>query len=224
MSAMSNTTLIVWGGWDGHTPRECADLFAPLLQAKGHSVELAESLDAYLDRDKLMDLSLIVPIWTMGELNAEQEKNLLDAVASGVGLAGFHGGLIDSFRGNTKYQWMTGGQFVAHPGDIIPTHRVTIADHEHEITAGLDDFDLPDSEQYYMHVDPGNEVLATTTYTGEHGERELYRAGTVSPYAWTRPWGSGRVFCAAWGHTYKDFDVPEAREIVLRGMLWAARA
>ena len=33
----------------------------------------------------------------------------------------------------------------------------------------------------------------------------------------------GRVFVACWGHTHKDFEVEEAREIVRRGLLWAAR-
>ena len=223
MLAMSKKTLIVWGGWDGHTPKQSADLFAPLLEARGHDVEVADTLDAYVDRDKLLALDLIVPIWTVGQITAEQERNLLDAVAGGVGLAGFHGGMIDAFRNNTEYQWMTGGQWVAHPGGCIPSHRVNIVDRQHEITAGIDDFDMPDTEQYYLHVDPGNQVLATTVFTGEYGQREFYRAGTVCPYAWTKRWNVGRVFCAGWGHTDKDFDVPEAREIVLRGMLWAAR-
>ena len=218
---MGKRGLIVWGGWDGHTPRENAELFAPLLQAEGYDVELADTLDAYLDRQKLLTLDLIVPVWTMGSINADQEKNLLDAVAAGAGVAGFHGGLIDSFRNNTEYQWMTGGQWVAHPGGCIPSHRVNIVDRQHEITRGIDDFDLPDTEQYYVHVDPANHVLATTVFSGEHGPRELYQAGAVCPYAWTKSWGKGRVFCACWGHTYKDFDVPEARQIVLRGMLWA---
>jgi len=218
---MGKRALIVWGGWDGHTPRENAELFAPLLQAEGYDVELADTLEAYLDRKKLFALDLIVPVWTMGSITADQEKNLLDAVAGGVGIAGFHGGMIDSFRNNTEYQWMTGGQWVAHPGGCIPSHRVNMVDRQHEITRGIEDFDLPDSEQYYVHVDPANHVLATTVFSGEHGPSELYQAGAVCPYAWTKSWGKGRVFCACWGHTYKDFDVPEARQIVLRGMLWA---
>ena len=220
---MSKKALIVWGGWDGHTPRQCADVFAPLLQDKGCDVELADTLDVYLDRQKLTETDLIVPIWTMGTITGDQEKNLVDAVAAGTGVAGFHGGLVDSFRNNTQYQWMTGGQWVAHPGGCIPTQRVTIVDREHEITKGIEDFDIADSEQYYVHVDPANHVLATTVLTGEYGDRELYEAGTVCPYAWTKKWGKGRVFCACWGHTDKDFDVPEAREVVLRGMLWASR-
>jgi len=220
---MSKKALVVWGGWDGHTPRECAELFAALLQAEGYDLHVADTLDVYLDCKQLLSFDLIVPIWTMGTITNEQEKNLIDAVADGVGIAGFHGGMVDAFRNNTQYQWMTGGQWVAHPGGCIPSHRVNITDHEHEITKGIEDFDIPDSEQYYVHVDPANRVLATTTLSGEYGESHLYQANTVCPYAWTKSWGKGRVFCACWGHTHKDFDVPEARQIVVRGMLWASR-
>ena len=219
----SGKASIVWGGWDGHTPKESGELAAALLRAEGFEVELANTLDVYRDAAKMAALSLVVPVWTMGTIGPEQEKGLLEAVKSGVGLAGFHGGIVDSFRANTDYQWMTGGQWVAHPGGCIPSYKVVIADRQHEITCGVADFELRNTEQYYMHVDPGNHVLATTRFDGGHGDATLYPAGTVMPYAWTRMWGKGRVFVAAWGHTYQDFDVPEAREVLRRGMLWAAR-
>ncbi len=214
--------LIVWGGWDGHTPKQSAERFAADLDAAGYEVILRDSLDAYLDRDLMHSLALVVPTWTMGQITDEQWKGLDEAVRSGVGCAGWHGCLIDSFRMNTEYQFMTGGQWVAHPGNCIPSYRVTIADRDHEITRGLDDFDLPDTEQYFCHVDPGNHVLATTTFDGSY-HPELYNVPTVMPYAWTRRWGDGRVFVACWGHTHKDFDVPEAHEITRRGLLWASR-
>ncbi len=215
--------LIVQGGWDGHTPKQSAEVFAPLLQADGFEVEVSDTLDSYLDVEKLKALSLIVPIWTMGTITGDQWKGLNAAVRDGVGLAGFHGGIIDSFRQNTEYQWMTGGQWVAHPGNCIPAYKVDIADKAHEITKGIPAFTLPNTEQYYVHVDPGNHVLAATTFTGEHGDKSLYPAGVVMPYAWTRKWGQGKVFVACWGHTFKDFDVPEAKELVHRGMKWAAK-
>ncbi|MDX1683107.1 MAG: ThuA domain-containing protein [Phycisphaeraceae bacterium] len=215
--------LIVYGGWDGHTPEESAKVFAPFLADEGYDVTLSDTLDSYTDESLMGEVDLIVPIWTMGELSSDQSKGLRNAVRQGAGLAGFHGGIIDSFRQDVTYQWMTGGQWVAHPGGVIERYEVTITDSDHEITAGIDDFQLVDTEQYYLHVDPAVHVLATTTFTGEHGETDLYPAGTVMPYAWTRNWGEGRVFVAAWGHTYKDFDVPEAKEIVQRGMLWASR-
>lgn len=220
---MAKKALIVRGGWDGHTPKESSEVFAPLLQARGYDVTISETLDTYKDKDVMAQQDLIIPIWTMGQIEGEQEKGLLEAIANGAGCAGFHGGLIDAFRQNVTYQLMTGGQWVAHPGGCIPSYDVAITDTDHEITRGLSGFTLKDTEQYYCHVDPGNHVLCSTVFTGEHGDATTYPPGTVMPYAWTRSWGKGKVFCAAWGHTHKDFDVPEAREIVLRGMLWATR-
>jgi len=211
---MAKKALVVWGGWDGHTPRACAELFAPWLESQRYEVEVSTTLDSYLDEQTMKSLSLVVPIWTMGQITGEQEKGLLDAVESGVGIAGFHGGMCDSFRNNTQYQWMSGGQWVAHPGGCIPSYDVNIIDHDHEITRGIGDFALTDTEQYYLHTDPANNVLATTTF-------EIN--GCVMPAAWTKMWGDGRVFYASFGHTDKDFEVPEALEIVQRGMLWASR-
>ena len=60
--------LIVWGGWAGHTPKACAERFAPWLREQGFDVEVSTTLDAYLDSAKLSSLNLIVPIWTMGQM------------------------------------------------------------------------------------------------------------------------------------------------------------
>lgn len=215
--------LIVRGGWDGHTPVESTDLFAGVLREEGHDVEVSDSLDSYLDAAKLRATDLIVQCVTMSKISNEQWTGLNDAVRAGTGFAGWHGGIVDSFRENTDYQWMTGGQWVSHPGNCIPAYEVKITAPEHEIMRGIGNFTLPDTEQYYLHMDPAVKVLCTTRFSGEHGDATLYPAGTVMPYAWTRQWGKGRIFVAAWGHTYKDFEVPEAREIVRCGLLWAAR-
>lgn len=212
------SALMVWGGWEGHEPKQCVDVFAPYLQEQGLQVRISDSLDVYLEEDYLKSLSLIVPVWTMGEITAEQAAGLLKAVESGVGIAGWHGGMGDSFRNSTEYQFLVGGQWVAHPGGVIH-HRVNIIDHEDPITAGLADFEMH-SEQYYMHVDPSNQVLATTTFNGEHCP---WIDGVVMPVAWKRRWGEGRVFYSSLGHVAKDFEVPEARTIMQRGMRWAAR-
>ena len=214
------SVLMVWGGWDGHEPKQCVDIFAPFLADSGFFVIISDTLDAYLDRDRMLSLSLIVPVWTMGTITPEQESSLLDAVRSGVGIAGWHGGMGDSFRQNTEYQFMVGGQWVSHPGGVVG-YEVNITDREDPITRGLSDFRM-NSEQYYMHVDPGNEVLATTTFSGEHGGVDWIN-GCVMPAVWKRMWGAGRVFYTSLGHVAKDFEVPEVREIVQRGMLWAAR-
>ena len=213
------SALFVWGGWDGHEPQQCRDIFVPFLHDQGYEVTVSDTLDAYLDRERMHAYDVIVQIMTMSTISREQEAGLLDAVRSGVGFAGWHGGMADAFRLNTEYQFMVGGQWVAHPGNIID-YTVQIRDHDHPITAGLADFAMH-SEQYYMHVDPANTVLATTTFSGEHC---AWIEGTVMPVTWTRMWGAGRVAYSSVGHVAHDFDVLEARTMVQRGMLWASRA
>ncbi|GIV67628.1 ThuA domain-containing protein [Caldilinea sp.] len=211
-------SLMVWGGWEGHEPLQCVQIFAPLMEAAGFSVDIVNSLDIYTDVERLRSYNVITQVYTMSTITPEQEKGLLDAIESGVGFAGWHGGMADAFRNNPNYQFMVGGQWVAHPGNIID-YTVNIINHEDPITAGLSDFQMH-SEQYYMHVDPSNEVLATTTFSGEYCP---WIEGVVMPVVWKRRWGAGRVFYASVGHVAADFDVPEAREIVRRGLLWAAK-
>jgi type 1 glutamine amidotransferase len=209
--------LIVAGGWEGHEPQQCAALFASVLRNDGFDVTVRDTLDAYLD-PALRATDLIVPVWTQSEIGKEQLRGLLDAIAAGTGIAGWHGGMADSFRNSTEYQFMVGGQWVAHPGNVID-YTVQITNHDDPITAGIADFAMH-SEQYYLHVDPSNEVLATTTFSGEHTP---WVAGTIMPVVWKRRWGQGRVFYCSLGHIAADFDVPEARELVRRGMHWATR-
>jgi type 1 glutamine amidotransferase len=210
--------LMVWGGWDGHQPKECAERFAPFLRAHGFDVVLSDSLDSFTDRELMASLSLVVPVWTCGQISGEQWSGLNTAISGGVGLAGWHGGMCDAFRGNIDYQWMTGGQFLAHPGNIID-YEVHVTAWDDPIMAGIRDFRMT-SEQYYMLVDPSNHVLATTTFDGVH---DPLRKGVVMPTVWKRRWGKARVFYSALGHVASDFDVPEARLITERGLLWAAK-
>ncbi len=209
--------LFVWGGWEGHEPKKCVDIFAPWLKEQGFEVEVSDTLDSYLDKEKLNSLDLIVQVYTMAQITPAQERGLLAAVQNGVGIAGWHGGLADSFRNNTAYQFMVGGQWVAHPGGIID-YEVNIHDHDDPITAGLTDFQMH-SEQYYLHTDPINEVLATTAFSDEHAP---WIKGAVMPVVWKKMYGKGRVFYTSLGHVAKDFDVPQALEITKRGILWAA--
>ena len=195
-----------------------AGIFRACLESAEYRRELVETLDVDCDADKLRGFDLIVPVWTMGTITNDQKKGLLNAVRSGIGLGGWHGCMVDSFRNNTEYQFMVGGQWMAHPGNII-SYRVNIIDQEDPITANIPDFDMH-SEQYYMHVDPSNEVLATTTFGGD---LLPWIDGVVMPVAWKRKWGNGRIFFCSLGHVAKDFYVPEAREIVRRGLLWATR-
>jgi len=210
--------FITWGGWNGHEPEQTAGIFADVLAAEGHDVTVSDSLEALADESFMAGIDLLVPVWTMSQIGREQEGGLLKAIRAGTGCAGWHGGMADSFRLNVEYQFMVGGQWVAHPGNIID-YTVNIVDRGDPITSGLNDFAMK-SEQYLMHVDPSNEVLATTTFSGEYAP---WIDGTVMPVVWKRRWGQGKIFYCSLGHVASDFKVPEAKEIVRRGIIWAAR-
>ena len=209
--------LIVWGGWNGHEPEACAGIIGRMLEDKGFSVRIEGSTKAFAD-PAIARLSLIVPICTMSKIEKPEVQNLTKAVEGGVGLAGYHGGMCDAFREAVDYQFMCGGQWVAHPGGIID-FRVNIARPDDPVMHGIRDFDYR-SEQYYMHVDPSNDVLATTTFTGEHA---YWTKGVVMPVVWKKRHGEGKVFYSSLGHRAHELDVPEIRTIMIRGMLWAAR-
>lgn len=206
------------GGWDGHQPKQCTDFFKAALEAEGCKTDIVYSLEPLADAELMRQYDLIVPAWTMGKISAEQISGLESAVASGTGLAGWHGGMGDAFRECERFQMMTGGQFTGHPGGIID-YKVNIVRPDDPVVAGIQDFDVT-SEQYYMHVDPSNEVLATTTFSGAHGET----AGVVMPVVWKRRFGNGKVFYCSLGHTADEFTrFPEPALIIRRGMLWAMR-
>ena len=213
------TALIVYGGWAGHDPEECAQIYRRFLHEDGFSVRLETDPSAFAD-PAIHDLSVIVPIYTMSKIEKAAAENLAKAVEGGVGLAGHHGGMADAFRESTEYQFVVGGQWVAHPGNIID-YTVEVTQPDDPVMAGIPPSFPYFSEQYYMHVDPSNEVLATTTFTGEHA---AWTANVVMPVVWKRRYGQGRVFFSSLGHAAKEFaDFPEMATIVRRGVNWAAR-
>jgi uncharacterized protein len=198
---LSKKALIVWGGWDGHEPQKVSQIFSRVLKEDDFDVAVSDTLDAFKDEAKLMSLSLIVPIWTMGKITNEQSNPVYKAVRSGVGIAGCHGGMCDSFRENTEWQFMTGGQWVAHPGNDGVKYTVKIGPTKSPITEGIKDFDVA-SEQYYMHVDPAVKVLATTRFptTGVDGPH-VGNGPFDMPVVWTKMYGKGRVFYNSLGQT-----------------------
>lgn len=233
------------GGWPGHEPFLVGERCKKMLEEENFEVELADALDAYADKEKLMGLNLIVPMWTQGTLLDDYQFNIADAVESGVGLAGCHGGMCDSFRWNTEYQFMTGAQWVSHPG-VKWYHNVSVLDPEvmkrHPVPEGAFDIEytvnicrnssspivegIPDfkvtSEQYYLHVDPAVHVLATTTVKDSEGPHAT-NGPVVMPVVYTKLWGKGKIFYSSLGHVDKIFEIPEVSEIMRRGMIWAAK-
>jgi type 1 glutamine amidotransferase len=217
---MAKRALIVHGGWDGHHPVAVAKLFRQLLAEDGFDVLLSDTLDAFATLP-LDGFDLIVPHWTMGKITAEQAGPVLRAVQGGVGLAGVHGGMCDAFREHTDWQFMTGGQWVAHPGNDGVEYRVEIGPRASEITAGLGGFAVK-SEQYYMHVDPAVRVLATTRFPVADGPHA--GNGPVDmPVVWTKVFGRGRVFYNSLGHHPDVLSAEPCKTILRRGFRWAAR-
>ena len=214
---MTRTALIFHGGWAGHEPEACAAIVADMLRAEGFDVSNRPGTDCLTDPD-LGRFDLIVPLTTQVQVERPAVENLVAAIEGGTGLGGYHGGMGDAFRNEPAYQFMCGGQWVAHPGNIID-YRVEIAQPDHPLVAGIGDFDYR-SEQYFMHVDPGIDVLATTTFDGTHAP---WTRGTVMPVAWTHRYGAGRVFYSSLGHVAAEFEVPQMKEILRRGLVWAAR-
>jgi type 1 glutamine amidotransferase len=217
---MGKRALIVYGGWDGHHPAAVAELFGQLLAEDGFDVSTSDTLAAFASQP-LDGFDLIVPHWTMGKITPEQADPVLRAVQAGVGLAGVHGGMCDAFREHTDWQFMTGGQWVAHPGNDGTAYTVKIGPTPSEITAGLADFPVR-SEQYYMHVDPAVRVLATTRFPVADGPHASN--GPVDmPVVWTKTFGRGRVFYNSLGHHPDVLSAEPCRTIVRRGFAWAAR-
>ena len=209
--------LFFCGGWTGHEPFQTAEIIMEKLQASGVHCDLQDNLDCLLAENLHEQYDLIVPVWTMGEISREASQNLRSAILAGTALGGWHGGMRDAFRKDTEYQFMCGGQWVAHPGNMIP-YQVSITGKEDPITAGICDFAIV-SEQYYMHTDPGNRVLATTTFSGDHAP---WIDGTVMPVIWTRSYGKGRVFYCSLGHCAEEFrQYPQVPELIRRGLLWS---
>jgi type 1 glutamine amidotransferase len=213
--------LIFQGGWDGHEPQLVSQRFAGMLREEGFEVAVSSGLECLSSLEALLQLDLIVPCWTMGEIPQEYSQNVCKAVGAGVGLAGCHGGMCDAFRQDTEWQFMTGGQWVSHPGGDGVEYMVNLRRGSSPIVEGLEDFPVC-SEQYYLHVDPAVEVLASTRFPVVP-YYHITNKPVDMPVAWTKFWGDGRVFYTSLGHHDDVFDKsPAAAVLMRRGMLWAA--
>ena len=212
--------LIFEGGWDGHEPKLVSKRFSGLLEKHGYDVVIQNSFEGMDDAESLKKLDLIVACWTMGEIPGPCTEAISAAVGVGVGLAGCHGGMCDSFRNDTHWQFITGGQWVSHPGGDGINYTVNINHGSGSIVEGIEDFPVC-SEHYYLHVDPAIEVLATTRFPIVP-YYHISNKPVDMPVAWTKYWGNGRVFYLSLGHHDDVFDnSPNAELLMERGMLWA---
>ncbi|PFG43880.1 hypothetical protein ATJ88_2596 [Isoptericola jiangsuensis] len=218
----ARTALVVRGGWEGHDPVGTTDAMLPVLRDAGFDVTVENTLEVYADEDVMGATDLVVQCWTMGDILVEEMHGLRVAVEAGTGLAGWHGGLLDSFRNATDYQHLVGGQFVAHPGDMVE-HEVALVPErvDHPVVAGLPRRTTLTTEQYWVQTDPAIDVLATTTHTP--ADDTPWHSPVTVPVVWTRRWGAGKIFACTLGHAVDDLRDPTVHEIVARGMVWAAR-
>ena len=210
--------LVVYGGWAGHQPKYFADKISSWLKSQKAKVYLSDSTTVYTNEKLMNELDLIIQHITMSKITDDQLNGLLKAVKNGTGLAGCHGGLGDSFRNNTEYQYMIGGQFVKHPGGQV-NYRVTIENRKDSITRGIKDFNIF-SEQYYMHVDPALDVLATTTFSEKY---DPWIKGVIIPVVWKKKYGKGKIFYNSIGHSKQDYNIPEVWTLIKRGVIWATK-
>jgi len=225
--------LIVRGGWEGHKPVEATELFVPFLERSGFDVRIEEDNEVYADREVMDRTDLIVQSVTMSKISAEAVAGLRAAVERGTGLAGWHGGIADSYRESSDYLQLIGGQFATHPArhpdarvgdetDNYLPYTVDITDEGRasEIMAGIEDFTL-NTEQYWVLTDDLIDVLATTTHPVQ--PYHPWHRPLTSPAVWTRRWGLGRIFVATPGHSLVVLRDLNVRTIIERGMLWASR-
>jgi type 1 glutamine amidotransferase len=233
MTSENKTALVVRGGWEGHQPTKATDLFIPHLSAQGYEVRVEESPKTYADAEYMAGVDLIVQCMTMSTIEKEEFEGLRTAVENGTGLAGWHGGIADSYRNTSDYLHLIGGQFACHPGkhpdertgeqtdNYVPyTVNMLPTAADHPITAGLGDFDLV-TEQYWVLADDYIDVLATTTQKAR--EWDPWHREVTSPAVWTRKWGKGNIFVCTPGHNVDILQDKNVRTIIERGMLWASR-
>jgi type 1 glutamine amidotransferase len=227
------TALVVRGGWFGHQPVEATDLFIPHLEEHGYSVRVEDSPKIYADADYMAGVDLVMQCMTMSTIEKDEFEGLRAAVEAGTGLAGWHGGIADSYRNTADYLHLIGGQFACHPGkhpderigeqsdNYVPyTVNLLPAAADHPITTGLSDFELV-TEQYWVLNDSYIDVLATTTQ--QVREWDPWHRPVTSPAIWTRQWGQGRIFVATPGHNVDVLRNETVSTIIQRGLLWASR-
>ncbi len=232
--ASGRSALIVRGGWDGHEPVQTTDSVIPFLTDNGYQVRVEDSTKVYADAAYMATVDLVVQVMTMSTIEPEELKGLRAAVAAGTGLAGWHGGIADSYRNSADYLQLVGGQFAHHQAKARPeelkgeaadnfvryTVNIVAEQADHPIVAGISDFEL-ETEQYWVLSDDYNDVLATTTIPAR--DFDAWHRPITCPAIWTREWGNGKVFVCTPGHQLSVVDDPSVRTIIERGLLWVTR-
>lgn len=218
--------LLTGGQREHHGYRDQAFYLAGLLEDTGrYRVTICEDASV-LTTPAMKNYKLIIvnadrrdPEFKFTE---EQQRALLSSVKGGLGYVSIHG--ADNAAPDWLPEWkeMLGGIF-SHKG--LPdgktrkgSFNVKIVDTSSTIVAGLKDFPIKDELYYHMQMQPGVEPLATV----RHDDQDW-------PVAWTRTYGTGRVFHTPLGH--RDFGPgkddplrdPNLAKLLTQGIDWVAR-
>jgi type 1 glutamine amidotransferase len=140
----------------------------------------------------------------------EQLAGLRKFIERGGGFVPLH---FTSANANPDFLALVGASFINHPPH--GPFEVRVADPDHPITRGLPPT-MQIEDECYRSDYPDRaalHVLQTSHHTaGIDGE----------PSSWVREIGRGRLFYSALGHDARSFPNPELRELLSRGIRWAA--
>ncbi len=194
---------ILFLGDDGpHRPAERFRQLQVALASRGIQCTYADSPDV-LRPQVLANYDGLIIYANIDEITPEQEKSLLDFVASGKGFIPIHCASY-CFRNSPRYVELVGAQFLRHG---TGTFRTTIVAADHPIMRGFSGFESWD--ETYVHT--------------KHHEKDrvVLETRDGEPWTWVRTHGKGRVFYTAWGHDQRTFGHPGFHNLIERGIRWA---
>ena len=155
-------------------------------------------------------------------VSAEQRSNYESLLKNGMPLLVFHHSIC-GYDTWPVYREIAGGAYLfkdteidgktwpksAYKHDV--EMKIAIADKEHPITKGLDDFTILDEAYKDVYVSPHAHVLLTT-------ENPL----STKAVAWTHRYGESPVFTILLGHDKHAYGNPSMRTLIKQGIGWLA--
>jgi uncharacterized protein len=144
------------------------------------------------------------------ECSAAQLEGITRLLERGGGFVPLH---FTTMNANPDFIALVGARFLNHPP--YGPFTVRVADNSHPVTAGLPEMQIEDECYRSEYPDRGAiHVLQTSHHeAGIDGE----------PSSWVREVGQGRIFYSALGHDARSFSHPVLRDLLTRGIRWAAR-
>jgi len=214
------TLLITGDDVGGHPWKETSAATKEILAASGKfDVTVVETLDILGKKDELQKFALIVYMRyntkkEKGEPTDEGKANLLDFVKDGKGFVPCH---LASASFNKWEEWnkLCGRHWVFGKSGHGPrgAFKVKIADKEHPVTKGVEEFDQDDELYAKLVGEDKIHVLA---------EADSTWSKKTEPLLFTLEYGKGRVFHNAFGHDGKACKTPSVAKLLVRGCEWAA--